>query len=132
MSLHDRLKGLYARLAMFPEGGRCEHGVHLKRDAYVAFLDLRKLLEDEVFPLLHKLEQTGRTEAPVAPSEPASIELGPCSKCGGEPVPSFYNGLAKAGYVVQCETDMATGNGSHATGVHRTEREAAAEWNARG
>lgn len=132
MSLHDRLKGLYARLAEFPEGGRCEHGVHLKRDAYVAFLDLRKLLEDEVFPVLYKLEQAGQVEAPVAPSEPAQIELSPCRICGGEPVPSFYTGVVSAGYIVECATDMASGNGTHATSVNRTEREAAAEWNARG
>lgn len=129
MSLHDRLKAYYDRLAMFPEGGRCEHGVHLKRDAYVAFLDLRKLLEDEVFPLLHQMERAGQVEAPVAPSEPAPIKLGPCRVCGGDPVPSFYTGVVSAGFIVECANDKATGNGSHATGVHRSEREAAEEWN---
>ncbi|NML93985.1 hypothetical protein [Novosphingobium olei] len=128
MSLHDRLKGYYDRIANFPEGSRCEHGTHLKPDAFVAFLDLRRLLEVEVFPLLYKMEQTGELPA-SEPAEPTEIELGPCRVCGGEPVPSFYNGFAKSGYVVQCETDMASGDGAHATSVHRTECEAAADWN---
>lgn len=67
MSLHDRVKTLYARMANFPEESRCEHGTHLKRDAYVAFLDLRKLIEDEVLPVLHKVEAT-RPDAPAASS----------------------------------------------------------------
>ncbi len=50
--LHDRLEALYHRLREFPEGSRCEHGAHLKNDAYVAFLDLRKLIEKEVLPAL--------------------------------------------------------------------------------
>lgn len=50
--LHDRLQGLYDRIKAFPEAGRCEHGTHLKTDAYVAFLDLRKLIENELLPAL--------------------------------------------------------------------------------
>jgi hypothetical protein len=50
--LHDRLQGLFDRIKEFPEGGRCEHGVHLKRDAYTAFLDLRKMIETELLPAL--------------------------------------------------------------------------------
>ena len=50
--LHDRLEALYHRLRDFPEGARCEHGMHLKRDAYVAFLELRKLIENELLPAL--------------------------------------------------------------------------------
>ena len=44
--------GLFDRLKDFPEGALCEHGVHLKRDAYAAFLDLRQLIEREVLPAL--------------------------------------------------------------------------------
>jgi hypothetical protein len=51
-NLHDRLQGLFDRLKVFPEGGRCEHGVHLKPDAYAAFLDMRQLVEKEVLPVL--------------------------------------------------------------------------------
>lgn len=50
--MHDRLQGLYDRIKDFPEAGRCEHGVHLKSDAYVALLDLRQLIEREILPAL--------------------------------------------------------------------------------
>jgi len=66
--LHARLEALYHRLRDFPEGARCEHGVHLKRDAYVAFLDLRKLIETEVLPYLG--------QASTAPARPAG-DAGP-------------------------------------------------------
>lgn len=56
-SLHDRLQGLFDRLKDFPEGARCEHGTHLKPDAFAAFLDLRQLIEREVLPALHQLER---------------------------------------------------------------------------
>lgn len=48
--LHDLLQGLFDRLKDFPEGTRCEHGAHLKPDAYAAFLDLRQLVEREILP----------------------------------------------------------------------------------
>lgn len=52
VSLHDRVKALFDRLKDFPEAGRCEHGTHLKPDAFTAFLDLRQLIEKEVLPTL--------------------------------------------------------------------------------
>jgi hypothetical protein len=55
--LHDRLKGLYDQLRDFPEAGRCEHGTHLKPRAFVAFLDMRQLIEREVLPALYQLER---------------------------------------------------------------------------
>jgi hypothetical protein len=55
--LLQRLQGLFNRLKDFPEAGRCEHGVHLKPDAFVAFLDLRQLVEKEVLPALHRRRQ---------------------------------------------------------------------------
>lgn len=55
-SLHDRLQGLFNALKDFPEAGRCEHGVHFKPKAYVALLDLRQLIENEVLPALHRIE----------------------------------------------------------------------------
>ncbi|WP_408591196.1 hypothetical protein [Novosphingobium sp.] len=65
-SLHDRLQALYDRLKSFPEASRCEHGVHLKRDAYVAFLDLRQLIEREVLPALASKERTSAPWQPAA------------------------------------------------------------------
>ncbi|GEN99414.1 hypothetical protein NSE01_12470 [Novosphingobium sediminis] len=59
-SLHDRLNGLYDQLRDFPEGGRCEHGTYLKPRAYVAFLDLRQLIEREVLPALHRMDSDKR------------------------------------------------------------------------
>ncbi|MBX9661941.1 hypothetical protein [Novosphingobium sp.] len=56
-SLHDRLKGLYDQLRDFPEAGRCEHGTHLNPRAFVAFLDMRQLIEREVLPALYQLER---------------------------------------------------------------------------
>jgi len=56
-SLHDRLQGLFDQMKDFPESGRCEHGVHLKRDSYTAFLDLRQILEREVLPQLARRAQ---------------------------------------------------------------------------
>ena len=58
--LHDRLEAIYHRLREFPEASRCEHGTHLKRDAYVAFLDLRKVIETEVLPLLARNAKRGQ------------------------------------------------------------------------
>lgn len=61
--LHDRLKALCRRLSDFPESSRCEHGVHLKPDAYVAFLDLRQLVEREVMPLLYEIEHERKSSS---------------------------------------------------------------------
>lgn len=55
-SLHDRLHALFDQLKDFPEAGRCEHGTHLKPRAFVAFLELRQLIEREVLPALHQVE----------------------------------------------------------------------------
>lgn len=52
--LANRTQQLFDKLKEFPEAGRCEHGTHLKRDAYVAFLDLRQLLEREIIPALER------------------------------------------------------------------------------
>lgn len=54
--LASRASALFDRLKEFPEGSRCEHGTHLKRDAFTAFLDLRQLMEKEIIPELEKLE----------------------------------------------------------------------------
>lgn len=59
-SLHDRLQAIYEHLKDVPEAGRCEHGTHLKPRAYVAFLELRQLIEREVLPALHQIERGGR------------------------------------------------------------------------
>ena len=58
--LHDRLQGLYHKLRDFPEAGRCEHGTHLKPDAYAAFLDLRQLIEKELLPALAQNAKRGQ------------------------------------------------------------------------
>lgn len=58
-SLHDRLQGLFDQVKDFPEAGRCEHGTHLKPQAFAAFLDLRQLIEREVLPTLHRIEHRG-------------------------------------------------------------------------
>jgi len=55
-SLHDRLQAIYNQLKDFPEAGRCEHGTHLKPAAFVAFLELRQLIEREVLPTLHQMQ----------------------------------------------------------------------------
>lgn len=52
--LASRTQQLFDRLKDFPEAGRCEHGTHLKPNAYVAFLDLRQLLEREIIPALER------------------------------------------------------------------------------
>lgn len=52
--LASRTQQLFEKLKDFPEAGRCEHGTHLKRDAYVAFFDLRQLLEREIIPALER------------------------------------------------------------------------------
>lgn len=52
--LHQRLQGLFDQLKDFPEGSRCEHGTHLKPEAFVAFLELRQLIEREVLPALYR------------------------------------------------------------------------------
>ena len=55
-SLHDRVQALYNKMRDFPEGSRCEHGTHLKPAAFVAFLELRQVIEREVLPALHRIE----------------------------------------------------------------------------
>ncbi len=59
-SLHDRLQSLFDQVKDFPEAGRCEHGTHLKPQAFAAFLDLRQLIEREVLPALHRMEAQDR------------------------------------------------------------------------
>lgn len=59
-SLHDRLRDLYGKMREFPEASRCEHGTHLKPEAFVAFLELRQLIEREVLPALYRIEQRDR------------------------------------------------------------------------
>lgn len=59
-SLHDRLQAVYDQLKDVPEAGRCEHGTHLKPRAFVAFLELRQLIEREVLPTLHQIEARDR------------------------------------------------------------------------
>lgn len=54
--LAARTQGLFDKIKDFPEAGRCEHGTHLKRDAYVAFLDLRQMLEREIIPALERAQ----------------------------------------------------------------------------
>ncbi len=54
--LHDRLQALFDRFKNVPEARFTDEGVLLKRDAYVAFLDARKLIETEVLPLLHRAD----------------------------------------------------------------------------
>ena len=53
--LPERLEGLYARLKDFPEAGRTPEGTLLKKDAWLALLDMRQLLEREVIPALFEL-----------------------------------------------------------------------------
>lgn len=60
MSLADRTQALYDRIKFFPEGGKTTEGTVLKRDAYVAFLDLRQLLEREIIPALERMEKAQR------------------------------------------------------------------------
>lgn len=60
MPLAQRTQDLFDRIKAFPEAGRCEHGTHLKTDAYVAFLDLRQLLEREIIPALERMENAQR------------------------------------------------------------------------
>lgn len=60
--LHDRLQAIYDQLKDMPEAGRCEHGTHLKPRAFVAFLELRQLIEREVLPALHQIEARNRPE----------------------------------------------------------------------
>ena len=58
--LHDRLQALFDRLKDFPEVSRCEHGAHLKLDAYAAFLDLPQLIEKELLPALAQNAKRGQ------------------------------------------------------------------------
>lgn len=79
--LPERLKGLYDRLKLFPEAGKTPEGTVLKKDAYLALLSLRKLLEREVMPALDELRkvQADMVEIPrLDLDRPASEQgLGP-------------------------------------------------------
>ncbi|WP_305096498.1 hypothetical protein [Croceibacterium aestuarii] len=52
---HDRLKALYRRFDDRPESSIGPEGATLRRDAYVAFLDARKMIGDEILPLAFNL-----------------------------------------------------------------------------
>ena len=56
-SLAERTEALYRRINLFPEESFEGERVYLKRDAYLALLDLRQLLEREVIPALYKAER---------------------------------------------------------------------------
>jgi hypothetical protein len=45
---YDRLQQLFARFSSFPEIGHTDIGVTVCKDAFVAFLDARQLIEKEV------------------------------------------------------------------------------------
>lgn len=53
-SLAERTEALYRRINLFPESSFEDGRVYLKRDAYLALLDLRQLLEREIIPALYK------------------------------------------------------------------------------
>lgn len=56
--LPDRVQSLYDRLKAFPEIGKDGHGNYIMRpEAFVAFLDLRQLIEREVIPALHEARE---------------------------------------------------------------------------
>ncbi|RPF70431.1 hypothetical protein [Aurantiacibacter spongiae] len=55
--LHDRLQRQFDRFKLFPEAGRQGDFFLVRGDAFIAFLDARKLIEDEVLPALHGLER---------------------------------------------------------------------------
>lgn len=57
MSLSERTADLHRRLREFPEAGKRGEETVLKKDAWLALLDLRQLLEREVLPALRKLER---------------------------------------------------------------------------
>ena len=58
--LPQRIQMLYDRIKEFPEQSYAEDGVFLKHDAYLAFLDMRMLLEREVIPALDGLHPRTR------------------------------------------------------------------------
>lgn len=53
---YDRLKALYKRFDSMPEAGRVDGGTVLKRDAYLAFLDLRPLILEALNAIHHEVK----------------------------------------------------------------------------
>jgi hypothetical protein len=45
---YDRMQNLFAKFSSFPEIGHTPDGVIVRKDAFVAFLDARQLIEKEV------------------------------------------------------------------------------------
>lgn len=56
-NLAARTQALYDRLKDFPEAGRVEGGTVLRKDAWLALLDLRQLLRNEIIPALEQAER---------------------------------------------------------------------------
>lgn len=50
--LPDRAQALFDRFKAFPEAKFTTDGAFLRRDAYLAFLDLRQMMEREILPAL--------------------------------------------------------------------------------
>ena len=55
--LPERTQALFDKLKDFPEAGKHRNGMILTNDAYVAFLDMRKLVENEILTALHELRR---------------------------------------------------------------------------
>ena len=58
--LPERTQALFDKLKDFPEAGKHRDGMILSTDAYVSFLDMRKLVENEILGALHELRQEKR------------------------------------------------------------------------
>lgn len=63
--LHERLQALFDRFKNVPEARFTDDGAVLKRDAYVAFLDARKLIESDVLPAMHRGASSSTSGAPT-------------------------------------------------------------------
>lgn len=65
--LADRAQMLFDKIKAFPEAGTEAGFFRVRPDAWVAFLDLRQMMEREILPALAELERLQRRPADHSP-----------------------------------------------------------------
>ena len=67
---YERLQSLFAKFGGFPEIGHTDIGVTVRKDAFVAFLDARQIIEKEVLTDVYQRTSKWRPIATYFSSEP--------------------------------------------------------------
>jgi hypothetical protein len=104
---YDRLRALYKRFDTYPEAEFQKGGVLLKTDAYLAFLDLRKLIEPALININREVAHWRPINTFFTAEPETSLVLLWCpDEYGGEVVMGYWDDDAKDWYRDQQGADM--------------------------